>query len=511
MNNHNFGIKACASSTAIMLLPFFATHAQTTIPAQRVSDIATGALSSNPANFTLIDTRLFFTASDKKGNRGVYLKNLVERNGVTVSPTVWTGRGNTPILLKNFKLPVGVTDMDQFTATEPSSEPTHGKVYFHVPGSGLWMTYGKTPILIGKFDDAAAGHEVTGMIPVQADTNGTTPPPLVYFAGWAKKTGQELYCSEGSPRTTRIVDDIVTGTASSNPDEMVEYKQGDSSTVFFRATPAGSAFPQIWDTQTGDLTLAAPVVSSTLGAPDQLVPSSDINGCYYVLPAADSNGVPELWYTSAGSQVQMTTGGANPLHVTEFPGNGDSVIFSGTDSTNGRQLWEANSFLGDGELLNVINPNGDANPANMTAASSEFYFTATVTDTNSQSATYLFVTDGDSSDTAFVTYVTNNTTYYPTNPGEITPVLDDNGNGMVYFVADGFVQDGTGVNFHTGVLWMVPNDGVSSAAPVLDAQNHIVTGAYNLKAAVNSAYFFRLYFARDGGDGFGSEVWVTAN
>lgn len=498
------------------LLQQFAAHGET-LPAQRVSDIAPGALSSNPANFTLLDTRLFFTASDKHGNRGVYLKNLVDKDGLTLAPTVWSGKGNTPKLLKNFKLPavpVPVTDMDQFTATETLGEPRTGKVYFHVPGSGLWMTYGKTPLLLGRFDTSPAAAQpsgVTSLISAQADSL----TPLVYFGGWAKKTGQELYRSEGTARTTRIVDDISPGLPSSSPDELAELRQGETSTIFFRATPAGSVFPQIWDTMTSNLASAAPVLSSTLGTPDQLVTSADISGCYFVMPTTNSNGVPELWSTTGtpGSETSLTSGGTDPQHLTEFPGNGDSVMFSGSDSVNGRQIWEANSFIGGGELLDVINPNGDANPDNLTAASSQFYFSATTPDptNNNQPAVFLFVTDGNPGDSKPVAYVANSTTYYPVNPTEITPVLDSNGSGMVYFVADGNVDDGSGVHFHSGVLWMVINDGTSAAAPVRDAGNNIVTGASNLKAVINQAFFFRLYFARDGADGFGSEVWVTEN
>src|SRR5580698_3602566 len=102
---------------AAAILPNVA-DSQTTIPAQRVSDIATGGKNlsenANPANFTIVDTRLFFTASDKHGSRGVYVKSLVDSDFVHLAPTVWTGKGNTPKLLKNFKLPAGVHDMDQF-------------------------------------------------------------------------------------------------------------------------------------------------------------------------------------------------------------------------------------------------------------------------------------------------------------------------------------------------------------------------------------------------------------
>ena len=491
-----------------------ALSANAQIPAQRVSNIAIGgrnlSQNANPANFTLVDTRLFFTASDNHGNRGVYEKDLVDKFG-NLLPTVWTGKGNTPKFLKKFKLPVGVADMNEFTATESDGLPHTGKVYFHVPGSGLWMTYGKTPVSLGKFDDALLSDSVTSLMAAQAISD----TPVVYFGGWMKKTGQELYRSEGTVPTTKVVDDIVAGTGSSHPDSMVELSEGDEgSTVFFRATSQGALFPQLWETSTTDLTHAALVLSSTLGAPAQLVTSEDIGGCYFVMPTTNSNGVPELWSaTSApGSATPVTSGGVNPQNLTVFPGGGGgSVIFSGSDPVNGTQLWEADSLDGSG-LLNIINPNGNANPYDLTAAGSEFYFGATVTDSNSNSANYLFVTDGNEADTAYVANVTDSVVYYPTNPSQITPVLSYQGSGPVYFVADGTIDDGAGPVFTQNVLWILANnDGVEYATPVLDANNKVVTGAYNLTSIVNPSYFYRLYFARDGNDGFGTEVWVTEN
>ncbi len=514
-------------AAAIALLPYNAARGETTltpvIPAQRVSNIAIGGRNksqdANPANFTLLDTRLFFTASDKNGNRGVYMKTLVNRDFVTLSPTSWAVRGNAPKLLKNFKLPLGVTDMDQFAATEQNGEPNTGKVYFHVPGSGLWMTYGKTPLVLGKFDNKTI-NEVTGLIPVQADL-GENFGPKVYFGGWTKKTGQEVYRSAGTAKTTILVKDIVSGTAGSFPDEFKELRQGDASEIFFRTTPAGGANPQIWVTTTGT-TGAIPVFTSTNGVPDQLVTTDDVEGTYFTLPATPG-GIPDLWAVTntPGSATQVTTGGVNPQDVTEFPANGDCVIFSGSDPVNGRQIWEASTLLGGGstpaaEVLDVINPGGDANPHNLTAAGSEFYYAATVTDTNTQiSSVLLFQTDGNPGDSLPIDYKPGaGGTYYPINPTEITPALSSEGAGdHVYFVADGYVYDGTGVNFHTGVLWTtVLNDGsTQDAVPVLDTNGNIVTGAHNLTAIVNDASpdFYRLYFARDGGDGFGDEVWVT--
>jgi hypothetical protein len=76
--------------------------------------------------------------------------------------------------------------------------------------------------------------------------------------------------------------------------------------------------------------------------------------------------------------------------------------------------------------------------------------------------------------------------------------------------------DGTGLHFYTGILWAVDNSGpnfddVIDAQPVLDANNHVITGAQNLKAVVDDAgeAFYRLYFSRDAGDGLGPQVWET--
>ena len=506
--------------SAAILLP---QASQALTPATRCSNIAIGgknlSQNANPANFNLIDTRLFFTASDKHGNRGVYEKDLVAKDEVTLDSNDWTLKGNAPKLLKNFKLPVGVQDMDEFAATEQNGLPKTGKVYFHVPNQGLWMTYGKTPVKLGAFDNTKnAQQEVTSMIPVQADSGAILP--LVYFGGWQKKTGQELYRSQGTVKLTKIVDDLTTGTNGSNPDSMVELKQGDASTVFFRDTPNGAVIPQIWFTSTTNTSAASLALSSTLGTPTQLVTSEDIQGCYFTMPGVGSGGTNELWYTlaSPGSAVQFTSGGVNPQDVTEFRGNGDSVMFSGFSPTDGRQIWEANSFIGGGEELDDINPLGDANPYDLTAALSEFYYGATAPnqyDGNNQDQV-LFVTDGNPGDSVQVTNLVDSVTYSPTNPRQITLAADPSGNagsGDVYFVADGTIDTGAGPAFHTGILWEVANDGVSQAVPVLDAHNNPILNPTNITSIVNpgSPGIFRIYFSYDDGSGFGTEVWEKEN
>jgi hypothetical protein len=208
------------------------------------------------------------------------------------------------------------------------------------------------------------------------------------------------------------------------------------------------------------------------------------------------------------------------MHLTEFPGDGDVVIFSGSDSVNGRQIWEANSSSG-GELLDVVNPNGDADPDNLTAAANSFYYTATAPDPGNggNPAVLLFWTDGVSGDLTVVDNIEDGTTYYPVNATQITPALDSSGNGAwVYFVADGYVDtgDGSGLTFHSGILWAVNNagpnvSGTIDAVPILDANHHVITGARNLKGVVDAGgeSYFRLYFSRDANDGLGPQVWET--
>ena len=232
--------------------------------------------------------------------------------------------------------------------------------------------------------------------------------------------GKELWESDGTQSGTRMIADIYTGTSSSFP-AFLTYV-GATHTLYFAAGNSGGRSLYSYDLLTGN----APTV---------------------------------------------VTGGTNiaPEHLFAF---GSKVVFSATDTTNGREPWIGDTS-GVAIIKNLATRNSnkaiDANPYAFTIKDSHhFYFAAY----NGQYQ-YLYLSDGTSGGTDTVSSSA-------INPGYLTML-----GGELYFDASFGSND--------SVLWH--SDGTSTGTDAVDltAQAPQAHKTYGLTAYHGTLYFWGNY------------------
>ncbi|MBK9129665.1 MAG: hypothetical protein IPM13_18050 [Phycisphaerales bacterium] len=95
--------------------------------------------------------------------------------------------------------------------------------------------------LVHDIVPGAGSSSPTGLSPAPfRNLFGGDVGSLLYFAATTPTTGEELWVTEGLPGTTRMVLDLVPGTAPSWPKHITQFGAGDY--VAFTATSSSRAF-----------------------------------------------------------------------------------------------------------------------------------------------------------------------------------------------------------------------------------------------------------------------------
>ena len=119
--------------------------------------------------------------------------------------------------------------------------------------------------------------------------NLTASGGLMFFTGTSSKEGNELWVSDGTPGSIRLVKDINPGAASSNPSNLIDV----GGELYFTAnTTSGST--ELW--KTDGTTGGTQRVTTILGSPSQF---TTLNGqaILTALNAGPANGKPAVDYT----------------------------------------------------------------------------------------------------------------------------------------------------------------------------------------------------------------------
>jgi len=499
-----------------VLASFCAASAQAQAPAIPVIPVTNINIQgdSNPANFTQVDGKLFFTASDRVGP-ALFVKNLLK--GKTIDPKLDT----PPVLLKRL-----TNSVDQFVVKGP---PGNEQLYFHLLNSGLWTSRGTpaTTTLLKKVDQLAPLKIQMSFL--TAFKSSDLKNGRLFFAAIAPGKGYELWSSNGTATGTQLFDNI-NGTdtvtngdiyqISSIPYQMVDVNSGTDHLVFGASknpTNAGGANPfQLW-TSDGTVPGTKPLTTNLALEPHEITGtgSLDVPGghCYFSASGVTNTGMRELWITDGSTDAANTVcatdnRNVNPVNLASF---GNAILFSGHDDANGNELWisRESSPLTSTAMVIDINPGvGDSNPHSIVNAGNKFaYFVASPDGTH----VYLYRTDGTENGTALV--VPTNSALSPTsanhghlgNPAGITSLLDENGDGFVFFAAD----DGNG----NSILWQTANSVGAQASPVTTPQGSAIKNPTGMTAVqLANPPISRLYFSAPvSGSGFGdkgTEVWV---
>jgi ELWxxDGT repeat protein len=374
-----------------------------------------------------------------------------------------------------------IQDLDLRTASSnPASIVT-------TPGQAFFLTY-----------DAAGGSPTYYLYHTDATAAGTTallssPSPIGYMAAAgglayfdAKQSGvSQAWRSDGTAAGTAPLTSFATAGMTNSSFTDV------NGTVFFVAANSVTGGVELWKTGGTAGSTAQVVDPSQFASISNL---TNLGGTLYftAAPKATSSDV-ELWKTdgtAAGTvrvkDVRAGTSGSAPSSLTNVNGT-LFFIANGGSTTNG--LWKSDGTDAGTAFVSPFGGVGQpASPQALTGLGSTLYFTAALGNQR-----YLFKSDGTSSGTGVVAYITplvSNGTGFNSAPQGLTPF-----GGQLYFTAvtpdagrEIWRTDGTGAGtVRVTDVWPGPSSTTPSGLTVFN-------GA--------------IYFAADDGAS-GLELWRT--
>jgi ELWxxDGT repeat protein len=232
--------------------------------------------------------------------------------------------------------------------------------------------------------------------------------------------GRELWISDGTPSGTNLLKDIALNTNSSNPDNLTVV----GKTIFFTATNSANG-TELWKTDgtsAGTMLVKDIALGSTGSNPSNLI---NLNGTLY-FTAASTPTAKELWKTDGTSEGTMKVQDI-PSSFTprEFTVLGNSLFFTGGDSTKGTLLYKYDAQSGGiTTVKEPAKPGANYLINSLTVVNDTLLFTTY----DSVSGTELWKTNGNPADTMLVKDI---------NPGALgsTPSQLINISNQVYFFA----------------------------------------------------------------------------
>jgi ELWxxDGT repeat protein len=490
------------------ILAFLApAHAVDAITAQPVTDINPLG-DSNQDNITFSHDHLYFTAADKHGNRGIYVKKLTKGPLDAADPVL----NRKPTLIRNLTKKGVTKGADNFVRAFATN--VSDKMFFHVQGEGLYTTNGSAlgTILLSRFDSLHSTEGFSfdpGVTPYYTgDTKHGVGVMGVIFAGRDKKHGVEPFISNGKPgaANTHLMADINPGVNGSFPYSFCARPSGTLPNEVYFAAFGPTDFYQLYRTTNQNTATTSEIlvsrndsiVNNSATAPYGLV----LAGNDIVFGAGDHStdtGTDVCLFSTSTLQASyLTSSNVSPYGFSS--GTGDLAYFAGYDGTHGYEPWIASSGGGYAQNYDDIVPNsGSSNPTNFQHLGDQVYWLA------SDGTSYHLYRDEDVGDPGRIVTTSNG----EITVTEYTGVLDSNGNGEIYFVGD--ANDGNGP-----IIWKVDNlFGSEQATPVLTGRGDVVKNPSHLGVAVNltgATSIARLYFSCSGAgtefDGKGEELWV---
>ncbi|MDA8746393.1 hypothetical protein N9N28_17355 [Rubripirellula amarantea] len=274
---------------------------------------------SKPGNFTEVGSTLFFTATTVKNGNELWKTDGTEEGTTQVTdiysvPRGWLGTlGPNPTIGSN---PSNLTNVG-------------GTLYFSVDrgyyGSELWTS-----------DGTATGTQPVKLIPGLAQnlnqrenvfSSFTNVGGQLFFTSSDLDRGEELWTSDGTADGTRLVTDVLPGTASSAPANLTDV----DGTLYFTAND-GTHGIELW-------------ISDGTSAGTHLV--SDING-------------GSAW--------------SSPSNLTNVDG---TLYFTANDTTHGIELWTSDGTVAGTKLVHDINTGfRSSSPSGLLNVGGTLYFSA---------------------------------------------------------------------------------------------------------------------------------------
>ncbi len=362
---------------------------------QLLKDIHPGTPSANPANFTQVGTKRFFSATSPDAGSGLWMTDGTEA-GTTLVKQFVPGHGLSGLReLTNFNNALyfvsndlddgaelwksdgtlgGTVKVKDIASGELGSEPSLltpvGNLLFFVAddGSGrrMWRTDGSE---LGTFSVGETGTAAEGNLVELTEVDGT-----LFFAAAGHDGDVELWKSNGSHLGTEQVKNIFDGS-SSFPRELTS----NGSDLFFVATDAtyGDAL-WISDGTSAGTQLVKDIRSDSGSA--SIAEVTSVNGTIFFRGNDGIHGV-ELWVTNgteAGTQLvrdlAVGSDGGDPSQLINIGGN---LVFVADHGVYGRELWQSDGTEAGTILIKdtLVGSEG-SQPHNLTNIDGELFFSA---------------------------------------------------------------------------------------------------------------------------------------
>jgi ELWxxDGT repeat protein len=371
-----------------------------------VADINPGNQGSDPHGLTVSNGSLYFAATDGNG-AGSHGTELFKTDG-TAANTVLVADINPGQLDSN---PSHLTDVNGvlfFSASDGNSSSNHG--------NELWRTDGTAAGTYMVADIYSGNHDSNPDQLINA--NG-----ILFFSASdgnnAASHGTELWRSDGTAVGTYMVADINPGNHDSHPTGLVNV----NGTVYFAADD-GTYGNELWSSD-GTLTGTQMVKDINPGQHDSN-PAGLLNIAGVVYFAADdgSHG-NELWSTdgtSAGTQmvqdINPGSGSSGPKFLNNYNG---ALIFAADDGTHGYEPWQSDGTAAGTFLMKDINPNGSSFPLNFARLNPLFFLA------DDGHGFKLWKTDGTVTGTVKVSDVSTGSIVASTDNSTVSPPSDTTG------------------------------------------------------------------------------------
>jgi trimeric autotransporter adhesin len=301
-----------------------------------LNDIVSGTSGSNPANFTVMGSTVFFTAND--GTNGNELWKTDGTTGGTVMVKDINGVGSSN--------PQNLTVMNgtlYFTANDGTN------------GIELWKSNGTAAGTVMAANIATgAANSSPQYLTVMTVTGAST----LFFQATAATggTGTELYKFDGT--TVSLVQDLHTGANNSSaPANLTVMTVTGVSTLFFSATD-GSNGIELWKSDGTTITSVKDINPPAGGAASSSPANFFVIGTTLYFTATEGTNGIELWKsdgTSGGTTlVKDIWSGSNSSSPANFTNFGSTLYFTANDGNTGVELWKSDGTGGGTALVKDI-------------------------------------------------------------------------------------------------------------------------------------------------------------